>query len=119
MLAALPYFHVFGMTISMNYPVYVAAAMVLMPNPRDIPQMVKNLAKHRVTLFPAVPAMFNAINNFPRVDNIDLTSVKSCFSGSAPLPIDVREKFENMTGATIVEGFGLTETSPVSNVNPL
>ena len=118
-LAALPYFHVFGMTISMNYPVYVAAAMVLMPNPRDISQMVKTIAKHRVTLFPAVPAMFNAINNFPRVDNIDLTSVKSCFSGSAPLPVDVCEKFENMTGATIVEGFGLTETSPVSNVNPL
>ena len=119
MLAALPYFHVFGMTISMNYPVYVAAAMVLMPDPRDIPQMVKNIAKHRVRFFPAVPAMFNAINNFPKVDSIDLTSVKSCFSGSAPLPIDVCEKFENMTGATVIEGFGLTETSPVSNVNPL
>ncbi|MCH7774945.1 MAG: AMP-binding protein, partial [Gemmatimonadetes bacterium] len=64
-LAALPYFHVFGMTISMNYPVSVAAAMVLMPNPRDIPQMVKNIAKHRVTVFPAVPTMFNAINNSP------------------------------------------------------
>lgn len=118
-LAALPYFHVFGMTISMNYPVSVAAAMVLMPNPRDIPQMVKNIAKHRVTAFPAVPTMFNAINNSPKVDNIDLTSVKSCFSASAPLPTDVCERFENMTGATIVEGYGLTETSPVSNVNPL
>lgn len=118
-LAALPYFHVFGMTISMNFPVSLAAAMVLMPNPRDIPQMVKNIAKHRVTVFPGVPTMFNAINNCPRVDNIDLTSVKSCFSASAPLPIDVCERFENMTGATIIEGFGLTETSPVSNANPL
>lgn len=118
-LAALPYFHVFGMTISMNYPVSVAAAMVLMPNPRDIPQIVKNIARHRVTVFPAVPTMFNAINNSPKVGNIDLTSVKSCFSASAPLPTDVCERFENMTGATIVEGYGLTETSPVSSVNPL
>ncbi len=119
MLAAMPYFHVFGMTVCMNYPVYVAAAMVLMPNPRDIPQMVKNIAKHRVTLFPGVPAMFNAINNFPGVDNIDLTSVISCFSGSAPLPIDVLERFEKLTGSKIVEGYGLTETSPVTHANPL
>ncbi len=119
LLAALPYFHVFGMSICMNYPAYVAAAMVLMPNPRDIAQMVKNISKHGVTLFPAVPAMFNAINNFPGVDSIDLTSVTSCFSGSAPLPIDTLERFETLTGSKIVEGFGLTETSPVTHVNPL
>jgi long-chain acyl-CoA synthetase len=119
MLAVLPYFHVFGMTVAMNYSMHMAAATVLMPDPRDIPQMVKNIAKHRVTLFPAVPAMFNAINNYPRVEDIDLTSVKFCFSGSAPLPIDVGRRFESMTGATIAEGYGLTETSPVTNVNPL
>ena len=119
LLAVLPYFHVFGMTVSMNYPVHAAAAMVLMPNPRDIPQMVKNIAKHRVTLFPGVPGIFNSLNNYPGVSDADLTSVTSCFSGSAPLPIDVRERFENMTGATIVEGFGLTETSPVTTINPL
>jgi long-chain acyl-CoA synthetase len=72
-----------------------------------------------VTLFPAVPAMFNGINNAARVEGIDLTSVKFCFSGGAPLPIDVGAKFESMTGATIAEGFGLTETSPVTHVNPL
>jgi long-chain acyl-CoA synthetase len=119
MLAALPYFHVFGMTVCMNYSMYAAATTVLMPNPRDIPEMVKNIAKHRVTLFPAVPAMFNGINSAPRVGNVDLTSVKYCFSGAAPLPTDVGERFESMTGATIAEGFGLTETSPVSHVNPL
>ena len=118
-LAALPYFHVFGMTVSMNYPVLVAAAMVLLPNPRDIPQMAKAIATHRVTLFPGVPAMFNAINNFPGVDSVDLSSVTSCFSGSAPLPTDVLERFERLTGSKIVEGFGLTETSPVTHTNPL
>ena len=118
-LAALPYFHVFGMTVSMNYPVLVAAAMVLLPNPRDISQMAKAIATHRVTMFPGVPAMFNAINNFPRVDTIDLSSVTSCFSGSAPLPTDVLERFERLTGSKIVEGFGLTETSPVTHTNPL
>ena len=118
-LAALPYFHVFGMTVSMNYPVLVAAAMVLMPNPRDISQMAKAIATHRVTMFPGVPAMFNAINNFPGVDTLDLSSVTSCFSGSAPLPNDVLERFERLTGSKIVEGFGLTETSPVTHTNPL
>lgn len=118
-LAALPYFHVFGMTVSMNFPVFVAAAMVLLPNPRDIPQMAKAITTHRVTLFPGVPAMFNAINNFPGVDTIDLSSVRSCFSGSAPLPTDVLERFERLTGSKIVEGFGLTETSPVTHTNPL
>ena len=118
-LAALPYFHVFGMTVSMNYPVLVAAAMVLLPNPRDISQMTKAIATHRVTLFPGVPAMFNAINNFPGVDTVDLSSVTSCFSGSAPLPTDVLERFERLTGSKIVEGFGLTETSPVTHTNPV
>jgi long-chain acyl-CoA synthetase len=119
LLAALPYFHVFGMTVAMNYSMHVAAATVLMPNPRDIPEMVKNIAKHRVTLFPGVPAMFNAINNRPSIDNVDLSSVKFCFSGSAPLTVDIARRFEAMTGATIAEGFGLTETSPVTHVNPL
>jgi long-chain acyl-CoA synthetase len=119
MLGVLPFFHVFGMTVAMNYSVHAAAATVLMPNPRDIQQMVKSIARHRVTLFPAVPAMFNGINNAPRVEGLDLTSVKFCFSGGAPLPIDVGTRFESMTGATIAEGFGLTETSPVTHVNPL
>ncbi len=118
-LAALPYFHSFGMTVCNSLPIYCAGAMVLMPNPRDIPMMIKLIAKHRITMMPAVPAMFNAIINHPDVSSFDLSSIKSCFSGSAPLPEEVLEKFEKMTGAKICEGFGLTETSPVSHVNPL
>jgi len=118
-LAALPFFHVFGMTISMNFPVYAACAMVLLPNPRDIPAIVKAVTKRRVTLFMGVPAMFAALNNYPGIDKVDISCVKSCFSGSAPLPVDVLQKFEQLTGSRIVEGFGLTETSPVTHANPM
>jgi long-chain acyl-CoA synthetase len=118
-LSALPLFHVFGMTVCMNFPIGAAAAMVLLPNPRDIPALVKAVTKDRVTLFMGVPAMFNAINEYPGIEHKDIRSVKSCFSGSAPLPIAVTERFEALTGSHIVEGFGLTETSPVTHVNPM
>lgn len=118
-LAALPFFHVFGMTVSMNFPVWSACAMVIVPNPRDFTALLEAVAKRRVTLFMGVPALFNGINNHPGVKAVDLRCVKSCFSGSAPLPVDVLERFESLTGSRIVEGFGLTETSPVTHVNPL
>ncbi len=118
-LSALPFFHVFGMTVCMAFPVAAAATMVVLPNPRDIPSLVKAVMKDRVTLFIGVPAMFAAINEFPGIDHKDIGSVKSCFSGSAPLPVAVLERFEKLTGSRIVEGFGLTETSPVTHCNPL
>ncbi|MFT7462561.1 MAG: long-chain acyl-CoA synthetase [Pseudohongiellaceae bacterium] len=118
-LAALPYFHIFGMTVCMNVPVMMGAAIVIMPNPRDIPQMIKNVTKHRITLMPGVPAIFGAILNTPGIEKLDLTSVKAVFSGSAPLPEDVTRRFEALTGAVIFEGFGLTETSPATHVNPI
>lgn len=118
-LSCLPFFHVFGMTVCMNFPVWVGATMVVMPNPRDIAGIIKNIAKHRVTAFPGVPAQFNAINNFPGVEKKDLSSVRVCVSGSAPLPVDVLERFEQATGGKIAEGFGMTETSPVTHCNPL
>ena len=119
LLACLPYFHVFGMTISMLWPVSKGGHIVLVPNPRDIPELVKSIRKYRVTIFPAVPALFVAINNFKGVDQIDLSSVRACFSGSAPLPVEVLERFEKLTGGKITEGFGMTETSPVTHANPL
>ncbi len=118
-LSALPIFHVFGMTICMNFPVMAAATMVLLPNPRDIPAVIAAVERRRVTFFVGVPAMFAAINNTPGIERHDLSCVKSCFSGSAPLPVDVLERFETLTGARIVEGFGLTETSPVTHGNPV
>ena len=119
LLGALPYFHSFGMSVSMNWPIYSGTHIVLAPNPRDIADLINSITKYKVTLFPAVPALFVAINKYPGIENIDISSIKGCFSGSAPLPIDVLEKFEKLTGGKITEGFGLTETTPVTHVNPL
>ena len=119
MLAALPIFHVFGMTVCLNLSIYIAATMVLLPNPRDIPGLIKAIEGQRATIAPLVPALFNAINQFPGVDRRDLSSVKVCVSGSAPLPVNVQERFERLTGGKICEGFGLTETSPITHINPL
>ena len=105
-MTSLPLFHSFGMTVCMNYPVSMAAAMLLMPDPRDIKALTHAITKHRVTLLPAVPAQFNAINHLPDVQTLDLSSVKVCISGSAPLPMDVCERFERLTGGRISEGSG-------------
>ena len=119
MLTALPLFHVFGLTVCMNYGLAIGAHLVLLPNPRDTKALVKAIAKHRVTLFPGVPTLFNSLNNYPGIERVDVRSVKSCFSGSAPIAKDVLERFEALTGARIIEGFGMSETSPVTHVNPL
>lgn len=118
-LTCLPLFHIFGMTIAMNWPVALGGTMVLMPNPRDITKMIKLIGKHRVSVYPALPALFTAIVNHPDSKHTDLRSVKGCFSGSAPLPVAVLRDFEALTGGTIVEGFGMTETSPVTHCNPV
>ncbi len=118
-LTALPLFHSFGMTAAMNFPMSVAGAMVLIPDPRDIKAIVRAIVQHRVTLLPAVPPIFNAILNYPKLGANDLRSVRRCFSGSAPMPEDVLRRFEALTGARIVEGFGLSEASPVTHMNPV
>jgi long-chain acyl-CoA synthetase len=118
-VSALPFFHSFGMTVCMNLAVVYGGTQILVPNPRDIPKLIQLIHKYRPTLFPAVPAMFNAINNTPGIDQVDIRSIKGCFSGSAPLPIEVMERFEKLTGGKITEGFGLSETSPVTHANPL
>ncbi|NOZ00326.1 MAG: long-chain fatty acid--CoA ligase [Deltaproteobacteria bacterium] len=120
MLSALPFFHSFGLTVCMNLAIYVGGAQVCVPNPRDIPKLVGIIAKSKASLFPAVPTLFTAINEYPGIEkNIDISSLKGCLSGSAPLPMEVMEKFEGLTGANITEGYGLTETSPVITANPL
>ena len=119
MLNALPLFHVYGMTVGMNFGVLMGAKLVLLPNPRDIRALVNAVAEERVTLFPGVPTLYNAMNHFPGVEQMDVTSVKYCLSGSAPIAPEVLLRFERLTKARIIEGYGLTETSPLTHANPL
>jgi len=118
-LGALPYFHVYGMTTSMNAPIMLGCKIVLIPDPRDIPRILKSIQKHRVTVFCGVPTLFNAINQHPDTPKYDLKSIRACISGSAPLPIEVKREFERITGGKLVEGYGLSETSPVTHANPI
>jgi len=117
MLGALPFFHVFGLTTSMNLAIYLGWGNILVPKPQPEP-LIQAIRKFKPTFVPLVPTMYIGILNHPHIDNIDLTSIKGCFSGSAPLPLEVIRDFENKTGAVIVEGYGLTESSPVTHVNP-
>jgi long-chain acyl-CoA synthetase len=117
MLGALPFFHVFGMTTAMNLAIYLGWGDILVPKPQPEP-LIQAIRKFKPTFVPLVPTMYIGILNHPHIDNIDLTSIKGCFSGSAPLPLEVIRDFENKTGAVIVEGYGLTESSPVTHINP-
>lgn len=116
-LGALPFFHVFGLSTSMNLSIFKSWNNVLVPKPQA-PQLLQAITKFNVTFAAMVPTMYIGILQEPGIDNTDLTTIKGCFSGSAPLPVEVIKDFEKRTGAAIVEGFGLTETSPVTHINP-
>ncbi|GAB5601598.1 long-chain fatty acid--CoA ligase [Thermus sp. FJN-A] len=117
-LGAIPFFHVYGMTVAMNLALLGAAKLILLPRP-EIKAIVEAIEKHRVTLFPGVPTLYVAFNHFPGIERRNLKSVRACISGSAPLPLEVAERFQRLTGAKLVEGYGLTEASPVTHCNPL
>lgn len=116
-LAIMPFFHVYGMNGLMNLSIYLAATLVLIPQP-DIKAIVDAIVAERPTFFTGVPALFTALNNYRSIDKIDMTSIKAMFSGAAPLPVEVMEKFEARTGARIAEAYGMTEASSVTHVNP-
>ena len=117
-LAALPYFHVFGLTVALILPVALAATMIVEANPREISRLIDAVNRHRVTIFPVVPALVHSIAHHDHATRLEVGSLKLCVSGSAPLPEDTLRRFEKITGGRIVEGFGLTEASPVTHVNP-
>jgi len=117
-LAIMPFFHVYGMNGLMNMAMFMASTLVLIPQP-EIKTIVDAIVAERPTFLLGVPALFAALNNYHTIDKVDLTSIKAIFSGAAPLPIDVMEKFEARTGARIAEAYGMTEASSVTHVNPL
>jgi long-chain acyl-CoA synthetase len=120
-LMAIPLFHVYGMVAGMNYSMASAAALVMVPNPRDLDDVLDSIEKWKATIYPGVPTMYNAINNHPRVQagQVDITSIRACISGSAPLLKETQERFEKLTGASLREGFGMSEAPTATHCNPM
>ncbi len=120
-LMAIPLFHVYGMVAGMNFGMAKGAALVMVPNPHDLKDLLTNLQKYKATIFPGVPTLYNAINNLPDVleGRYDLSSIKACISGSAPLLRETKEKFESLTGGKLFEGYGLSEAPTATHCNPL
>ncbi|MCL4299256.1 MAG: alpha/beta fold hydrolase [Anaerolineae bacterium] len=117
-LSVVPLSHSYGLTNALNIPIALAATVVLLPA-FDLADVLAQIKQYRPTLFPAVPSMYMAINQASHVRAYGLDSIKACVSGAAPLPVEVQEAFEKLTRGRLVEGYGLTEASPVTHANPL
>ncbi len=120
-LLAIPLYHAYGMVVGINYGVMKGLALVMVEDPRNTKNVLDNLTKHKATIYPGVPAMYNAINNNPEVQagKYDLSSVKLCISGSAPLLRETKERFEQLSGGSLVEGYGLSEAPVATHANPI
>ncbi|MGA9532132.1 MAG: long-chain fatty acid--CoA ligase [Anaerolineales bacterium] len=120
-LMAIPLFHVYGMVAGMSYAISAAATEVMVPNARDLKDLLENIDKYHPTVFPGVPTLYNAINNQPDVvaGKYDLGSIQACISGSAPLMRETKERFEELTGGNLVEGYGLSEAPTATHCNPI
>lgn len=118
MLAVIPFFHVFAMTVCMNFAIANGFQIIIHPK-FDIKQVLADIDQKKPTLMPGVSTLYATINNARNLDKYNLTSIKMCISGGGPLPVDVKLKFEELTKCKLVEGYGLTESSPVTHCNPL
>jgi len=117
-LCVLPFFHSFGMTICMNSGIYSGSTMVLIPR-FDVKMVLESIQKYKVNVFPGTPTIYVAIIAAPNLNKYDLTSIRICVSGGAPLPLEVQLKFQELTGGRLIEGYGLSETSPITHSNRL
>jgi long-chain acyl-CoA synthetase len=117
-MAVMPFFHVYGLTVVMGLSIQSASAMILEPQ-FDLAHVLKDVQRHKPNTFSGAPRIYNAINNSPLATKYDLRSIEACVSGSAPLLVETHRKFVELTGANLVEGYGLTEAAPVTHANPL
>jgi len=120
-LMGIPLFHVYGMVAGMNLAMLSGGTLVMVPNVRDLKDVLDNISKYKCTIFPGVPALYNGINNHPDVKagKYDLSSIKACISGSAPLLRETKEQFEKLTGGKVFEAYGLSEAPTGTHSNPL
>lgn len=118
MLAVLPFFHVFAMTVCMNLAIANGFMVIIHPK-FDLKHVLNDITNKKPTLMPGVSTLYATINNSRKLDEYDLSSIKMCISGGGPLAVEVKQKFEKLTGCILVEGYGLTESSPVTHCNPL
>jgi len=117
-LTVLPLFHIYGMTTGMNVPIYMAGTMVMLPR-FDLADSLKSIQEHRITVFCGAPTMYSMLLSHPDLRKYNLRTIKFCLSGSAPLPPEVQKKWMETTGGVLIEGYGLTESSPITHANPL
>ena len=118
LVGLLPFSHSFGLTVCLNWPISQGAMIIVLPR-FEMQMLLRALKKFRPTMLPGVPTLFVALINHPELSRYDLTSLWACISGSAPLPLEVRDRFEALTGCRILEGYGLTEAGPVTHINPI
>ncbi len=118
MMGVLPFFHIFGLTVALFSALLTGQKIVLVPR-FEVENVLKQVQKYKVTLLPGVPTMYVAINTHPKTPKFDLSSIRVCISGAAPLPVAVRKEFMRITGGILVEGYGLSETSPAVTGNPI
>jgi len=118
-LFALPGFHVYGMTAGLLFGLGLQAEIIIVPDPRNTAHILDVISREKITIYPGVPGMYIAIINNPKVADYDLRSIKICLSGGAALPIEVAQKFDEITGGKLVEAYGMSESSPAATVNPV
>ncbi len=118
LLGVTPFFHILGLTVCMISPILSGAEIVLLPS-FHVKEVLETISKQKITTFPGVATMYIAMINYPELSKYPINSVRRCISGAAPLPLEVQKKFDKITGGHLVEGYGLTEASPVTHCNPL